>query len=637
MGTPRALPLSLAAAALLCAACSKDPCERSLPSDSGPGDTSNLFPVATGSRWHYATSVSGGASTWIRVEVTGTRQAGGRLATVFSATSLDGSAPPSEALFAAAPGGVLELADPGWPAPLGQLFPLQILSFAPSGTRYQQLACTGLGAGEDLDGDGKAETLDVQSAVALSGPEAVTVPAGSFDALRAETSLAVTLHASGGQSVRIDGTDSSWYAPGVGRVRTRTSLASGSTTELIEQQLLGYVVGSRRGGLTQLATVATGLAPPDSDTESPGRPALSFDGAGHLLVTKLRTSPDWGQDQLQLRLLGTDGATLRTQLLVDRRGYGFRPAAAFNGTAHLVVSNACAGDCGTVLAQRVSKAGDPLDGASGFDLAAHGPTAYAPAVASDGSGWLAAWAGYQTRLQLARVSAAGQVLGTLQLGSAASPSPSTPALAFGGGSYLVAWVEAGTQVVAARVAADGTVLDPTPIAVSTAPGEKAVAGVAFDGVRFLVAWSDTRSGAVGPTGPVAHVYAARVGVDGLLLDGPPHSGGILVNGLEGQSKLSPTVAFAGGRFVLAWWIDGFTTNHPPDWGVLAARVSGAGVLLDGPADGPGRVVAVPTASGSRFVHPVVAPTAQGDALVVWVDNGEASGGAKSMGGAWYAW
>jgi hypothetical protein len=635
----------VAAAVLAVARCSSGgqgsgTCDRATPAANGPGDLANVFPATVGSRWFYdvtqKTGSYGGATTRYRVEVTGTRSAGGSTASVFSAVALDGSST-EEALFAKGPGGVVEVAGADVDPALQPLYPDLVLRFPlVPGTSFTQLSCAGLEYGEDLDGDGKNERYDVRSDVTVSGPEAVSLPLGDFEALRVDTSTRVTIHASGGQSATADAFESVWYAPNVGRVRSRSFIGTGGTyTEESEQVLVGYDVEGRRGGLVAVATLAMSVSPAISDTAMPGRTALSFDGAGHLLAFATSTAIA-GPTTVAAELIAPDGSPSAPLAVVDRPGSASRPAAAFNGTSHLVVVGVCGVDstCGTLAAQRVTPAGALLDGASGFDVTSGGPTVYAPAVASDGGGWLVAWSTYGAGLQGARISAAGAVLGTAALrppGAGAS-APGDPAVAFGAGVYLVAWAE-GTDVLAVRVQSDGTVLDTAPILVSTGAGTRYVGGVAYGGGSFLVIWGDPRRGDSAGGYTASDVYAARVSPDGTLLDGPAAGGGIAVNALPGASKLDPSVAFDGTGFAVTWWIDGFYG----DVGIFGARVAADGVLLDGPASGTGMRVARPVAYASRYVHPVTAPAPGGETLVGWVDNTELSGATKSILGAWYAW
>lgn len=611
-------------------------CRTSLPSSSGPGDVSNHVPLTPGSRWIYdVIETSSGAVPQryrTRVEVTGTRTVSGVVASVVEQGKVGDPASPDVSLLAKGPSGVTEYAGGGVEPPLDRLYPYQVVQFPlTAGASFEQVSCSGLDYGADLDGDGKNERVDVRSVVTVAGVEGVSVAAGSFDAVRVDTHLVLTIHFTTGQSATATGDQSIWFAPGVGPVRTRSTLSIEGRTDTLDEALVGYEVEGRRGGLQGSATLASGVAPANSDTESPGQPALSFDGSGHLLVFRASTASSFGQDQVSAVVLGADGAGTAQVVVSDRAGYGHRPAAAFNGQDHLVVSNHCRDDCGTVLAQRVTPAGVLLDGPGGFDLVSGATTVYPPGVASDGVGWLVAWTTYPAGLQAALVTAAGQAQAPFTLSATASGGP-RPAVAFGGGSYLVAWVE-GERVLAARVTPAGVVLDVPPIGVSTAPGPKWLGGAAFDGARFLVAWGDGRRGDTVLGTPALDVYAARLSATGALLDGPPESGGIVVNALAGSSKLDPQVAFDGKQFVLAWWIEGFYGQV----GVFAARVASDGALVDGPAGGTGLWVAAPEAYASRLVHPVVAPAGGGESLVAWVDNTELMGQTKSIRGAWYAW
>jgi hypothetical protein len=319
-----------------------------------------------------------------------------------------------------------------------------------------------------------------------------------------------------------------------------------------------------------------------------------------------------------------DGAVSRRFDVTDRRGYGFHPATAFNGANYLVVSSMCSNDCSTLLAQRVTPTGDLLDSAAGFDVTTGGSTVYAPSVASDGDGWVVAWATFTEGLRVARISAGGAVLGTLGL----TPfNTNPPGIAYGRGSYLVAWVEGpqfATRILAARVRPDGTVLDATPIVVSTVPDAETPVSVAFDGTRFLLVWGGLRSGET-------NVYGARVATDGGLIDGPPALGGFPINEFPGRSKL-PVAAFDGARFVATW---------PLAEGVFAARIEGDGPVLDLPVTGPGLAVARPRPNpaglASSFDCPAVVQAAGGETLFVWVDNPQYSNTQKAILGAWYAW
>lgn len=84
-----------------------------------------------------------------------------------------------------------------------------------------------LDEGEDLDLDGRSEALHVRSVVFVQEPESVTVPAGTFAhsiKMRTETTFTVTLSRDGTE-IPISGVQTQWLAPGVGPVKSVSSMA----------------------------------------------------------------------------------------------------------------------------------------------------------------------------------------------------------------------------------------------------------------------------------------------------------------------------------------------------------------------------------------------------------------------------
>ncbi|HEX7624485.1 MAG TPA: hypothetical protein VF400_12995, partial [Anaeromyxobacteraceae bacterium] len=178
-------------------------------------------------------------------------------------------------------------------------------------------------------------------------------------------------------------------------------------------------------------------------------------------------------------------------------------------------------------------------------------------------------------------------------------------------------------VLATRVGADGALLDSQPIAVASAPGARELAAVASDGTQFLVVWSDIASTVFLPG--LGDLHAARVTAEGVLLDGPASGPGILVRSEPSASRRDVTAGFAGGHFVLAWAIDGYA----PPTGIYAVRISPAGTLLDASAL---------EVAHNRAVHPAVAPAPDGATFLAWVGSTEAGGTTtKDLEAAWIAW
>jgi hypothetical protein len=170
-----------------------------------------------------------------------------------------------------------------------------------------------------------------------------------------------------------------------------------------------------------------------------------------------------------------------------------------------------------------------------------------------------------------RVSQAGVVLDAAGIAISTAGNTRVPSVAFDGMNYLVAWQDnrSGTtpDIYGARVSQAGLVLDPAGIAISTATNSQANPSVAFDGTNYLVAWEDARSGST------SDIYGARVSQSGVVLD-PPGTGVAISTAAFNQG--TPSVAFDGTNLLVAW-VDNRTNAS---WDIYGARVNQAGVVLD---------------------------------------------------------
>jgi hypothetical protein len=284
------------------------------------------------------------------------------------------------------------------------------------------------------------------------------------------------------------------------------------------------------------------------------------------------------------------------------------PAVAWDGSGYLAVWQDGRGSGGDdVYAARAAADGTPLDG-TGIAVSAGAAPEGEPDVAWNGTNYLVVWQDYRSGtgydVYAARVSAAGTVLeaGGIAVSTAAGDQTS-PAVASDGSGWLVTWTDArnlgttGDDVYAARISGAGTVQDATGIAVSTAAGAQRSPTVAHDGTGWLLAWEDRRSGAF------ADLYAARVNASGSVLD----AAGIPVSTAAGDQR-APSLAWNGANFVLAWEDRRSGTSYD----VYAARVSSAGAVVDA----AGIALSTPV-NDQRF--PRVARDGT-TAMVVWQDS-----------------
>jgi hypothetical protein len=593
-------------------------CSRTIPSDQGPGDTDQYFPLAVGDRWLYEVATITGTTT-TEVRVTGERAVDGMLASIVTLAPLDGSSAPEEQLLRNGPNGVSVHASEAEPFPTQGVLPFVELRWPLTpGDAYVPVSCTGLSLGEDLDGDNRPERFDLRVDVTVGSDEAVTVPAGAFTAREVTTHTTLTIHATSGQSATLAVNEQDWYASGVGSVRTvvdETMVPGGAPPEHTESVLAGYDVNGARAGLQRRAVIAADLVTRDDP------PAAARLGDRHLVLGVVGDTP-W--PRLSGRVLDASGVVTKGVELGSWYSTGLRPGLAASEVAWLVVTEVCPSTC-ELRAIRVAPDGTLLDPMPGVLVG--GGSVSPPAVASDGSGWLMAWYNYPAGMYGAHIDASGTLLDQITF---LDLPVGYPAVAYAGGVYLVAFGDqrdSGTSISAIRVAPDGTVLDPMPIQISAPPGTKTLGGVATDGERFLVVWGDTRRGDTSPGFSAADIYAARVTTDGELLDGPASGGGIVVNALPGQHKSQPQVAYDGERFVVTWWIDGYW----PPAGAYAARVTAEGAIVDGPVHGTGLPVALPGRALLRARYPIATSTPDGETLILWARDG------AGIEGAWYAW
>jgi hypothetical protein len=338
-------------------------------------------------------------------------------------------------------------------------------------------------------------------------------------------------------------------------------------------------------------------------------PRVASNGADYL-VTWYREVSSYDSDVYARRVSGTgqlDAAEIPIATGLDYNET--TPSVASNGTVYLVGWIDERGGYGRAYATRVSNAGVVLDG-TGFPLSVDSPQ-YSVALASNGQDFLAVWLDYRSEtgrdLYGARVTGSGAVVDTSGFAIAADPDlfESYPAVASNGTDYLAAWTAWDTwnstfQNRASRVSssASSPVLDPVSLVLSPSGGAHKYPVVAEAGSDYLVAWEGN-----GATSPATTLHSAWVSSLGIVT---PGTGFPVTPTITTLHQVEPAMASNGSNYLVVW----------TEMGSAGAQIYGARVTREGGTiDVPPLAI---TASIRERQTPSV--TSNGtDYLVVWMD------------------
>ncbi len=212
----------------------------------------DYFPDSIGTRWKYRGQISEGPVQTIESKyftnessVTGIRTLkGGVTVSVFHDTN-PGNHGPSDSFYRRDAAGIVYYgSEPGTPLER-QLVPYQIIRFPMAVSQsFQQFNRTDVDFGNDIDGDGTNEHVDVEGHSTVLSRESITVPAGTYaDAIRVEARMTLRIRLSSADRTAV-GTDvmTAWFAKGIGLVKyiERQELAAlkddrGSITDITEE------------------------------------------------------------------------------------------------------------------------------------------------------------------------------------------------------------------------------------------------------------------------------------------------------------------------------------------------------------------------------------------------------------------
>jgi hypothetical protein len=231
-------------------------------------------------------------------------------------------------------------------------------------------------------------------------------------------------------------------------------------------------------------------------------PDLAFNGQ-HYLVAWLdrRAQPAhiyYTQVAPDGRILNSTGIKLSGN---DSSDYYTLPTVASNGENYLVawLGNRISGD--VILGARIDSSGEIID-TMPFQFSSDTLLIDRVAVESDGQNYLVVWScetpgSVGLDLYFRRFSATGFMLDSTPILIARNPQGlSEPAISYGSGYYFVVW--SGTvgdqNIYGARILTDGTILDPAGFPICVDSGSQLDPAVTSDGEKFLVTWTDARTG-----------------------------------------------------------------------------------------------------------------------------------------------
>jgi hypothetical protein len=295
------------------------------------------------------------------------------------------------------------------------------------------------------------------------------------------------------------------------------------------RQLLGVAVFA-----AALPVSASGAGFPIANTaSSESTHSVAFDGTNFLVAVN--------NDGILAQLVSPSGALLGSVQLSDS---GDLPLVAFDGANYLLVWVETTTPAPVVYGQLVSKQA-ALVGAP-FQVSQSTRVRELDGVAFDGTNYLVVWTDIQPFPMTNRdiygrfVSAAGAPTGIDFKISDGAGKDAT--LAFGASSYLVAWTEdvANTETRARFVTPAGALQTPFTVNGSSAPSDNR-GSMAFDGTNFLVVWCDEAVGLQS-----WDIFGQLVSPAAALV------GGVLSFATAPGPQLVPFAAFDGLNYLITW-------------------------------------------------------------------------------------
>lgn len=231
----------------------------------GTGDVGNFYPFDQGSLWRYNGTTGGslgshGYDTTVQISGQGPAPRHGVSSTIFSETNPQGENRPQNGYGIKVSSGITWYGtDDSDDNLTNQLTPYQAIHFPLTiGNTIVLAERTGLNWGNDEDGDGRNESVDVVLQQTAQQIESLTIPGGSISTpihfpmtFRVETKATFLVKFTKGGSATVFQRNTSWQAPGIGKVKEiiEAGVEDGPLIATLTEEIVGYVVNGQGSGL----------------------------------------------------------------------------------------------------------------------------------------------------------------------------------------------------------------------------------------------------------------------------------------------------------------------------------------------------------------------------------------------------
>jgi hypothetical protein len=332
-----------------------------------------------------------------------------------------------------------------------------------------------------------------------------------------------------------------------------------------------FLVGLQGGGIrAQLVSPAGDLLASVSVPRSGDPPVVAFDGTNYLLVWGEPTNPSG--PVVYAQLVSTAGSLVGSAFLVSQSTIVNEvDGVAFDGTNYLVVwtNDRPLASEHDVYGRFVSTAGAPM----GNDFKINDGAGREGNIAFGAGSYFVVWQEdiAQTEMRGRFVTPAGVLQSAFTVNGSTESSANPSAVAFDGTNFLSVFTDnvGGLQQFdfLGQLVSPAGALVGSPIPITSAPGTQLLPYIAFDGVNYLITWTDLANDANSNfacdplEGTCLDIHGQYLSPSGTLVG--TNFPIVTDAGSQGQSP----VAWGAGKYLVAF-IDGVATSNSDVYGIF---------------------------------------------------------------------